>query len=139
MKRMTWIMLSVLVACVAVSAIALAQDAKSAGADNSNQVAYVLRIDSLTPGEPVDFEGAVALLRGDAGFQELDSKTPFEVRLEADALSLIVHATADAAALSVRIMRIEGAESQDVCSATGRTIVSVWGTSVRESFITVWE
>ena len=139
MKRMSWTVLSVVVACVAVSAVALAQDAESTVADSSNGTAYVLRIDSMTPGEPVEFEGAVALLRGDTGFQKLDDKTPFEARLEADALSLIVHATTDGAALWIRIMRIEAAESQEVCSATGSTIVSVWGRSSGESFITVWE
>jgi len=139
MKRISWTVLFVVVACVAVSAMALAQDAESTVADSSNETAYVLRIDSLTPGEPVKFEGAVALLRGDTGFQKLDDKTPFETRLEADALSLIVHAMSDDAALSVRVMRVDGAESREVCSATGRTIISVWGTSVRESFITVWE
>ena len=139
MKRMTRILLSVAVACVAVSATALAQDAESTVADSSNETAYVLRIDSLTPAEPVEFEGAVALLRGDTGFQKLDDKTPFETRLEADALSLIVHAMSEGAALSVLIMQFDGPEAHEVCSATGRTIISVWGRSSGESFITVWE
>lgn len=139
MRLTSWRVLLVIVACTAVCATALAGDSESTQASDVNEVAYVLRIDSLTPGEPVEFEGAVALLRGDTGFQNLDDKTPFEARLEADALSLIVHAISDDAALSVQVMRVEGAESHEVCSATGRTIVSVQGTSFAESFITVWE
>jgi hypothetical protein len=85
--------------------------------------AFVLRVESLVPGDTVEFECAVAFGGKEGTFRSIKDKTPFELRLETDTLNALVHVTTEGALLVVTLVAAQGGQFIEVLSANCATIV----------------
>ena len=117
------VLLAAVIACSPVLIWAAGEGEALSAQEPEEITALVLRVDSEVPGEPVEFECALAFRGEDESFRFVQDKTPFELRLETDALNAIINAVPEDATVVVTLTTVRGDEYKEVLSANAGTVI----------------